>query len=38
MPDKDNLKCLFPSDDGDRLTMEEFKKEVDKWLERRMEK
>ena len=56
MLDKENLKWLFPSDDGDRLTMEEFemmvekaensptityeefKKEVDEWLERRMEK
>lgn len=50
------MKCLFPSGDGDRLTVEEFnkmveeaensstityeefKKEVDEWLERRMEK
>ena len=56
MLDKDNLKWLFLSGDGDRPTMEEFemmveetensptitydefKKEVDEWLERRMEK
>jgi Ca2+-binding EF-hand superfamily protein len=29
MLDKDNLKCLFPSGDGDRLTVEEFNKMVD---------
>ena len=52
MLDKDNLKWLFPSGDGDRLTMEEFemmvekaensptityeefKKEVDEWLDK----
>ena len=56
MLDKDNLKWLFLSGDGDRptveefnkmvdeaensptITYEEFKKEVDEWLERRMEK
>ena len=37
MLDKDNLKWLFLSGDGDRPKVEEFKKEVDEWLERRME-
>ncbi|MBQ8721345.1 MAG: hypothetical protein IJY67_04265 [Paludibacteraceae bacterium] len=29
MSDKYDLKCLFPSDDGDRLTMEEFEMMVE---------
>ena len=33
MLDKDNLKWLFLSGDGDRSTVEEFKKEMDVWLE-----
>jgi hypothetical protein len=38
MLDKDNLKWLFSSGAGERLTVEEFNKMVEEWLDRRMKK
>lgn len=34
MSDKYDLKWLFLSGVGERLTVEEFKKEVDEWLDK----